>query len=229
MRIPKTLTGTAIDEIKRQIITGELRFGEQIVESELAARFGLSKTPVREALLALQKEDLVVILPRKGTFVFAPTVRELERLMETRQLIEVGALRQAMKRNSIRLLKEMGELLEESYILLDKSGGSIRGADVELYLRTDTDLHQLFFTHTDNPFLISFYYRIAAQLSAVRYRLSFERSFVHRSIIEHREFFGDLKAGRIDEACRNLEAHIGRCFTPDNIGRLASEGSGTCV
>ena len=67
---PKSLTELVVDELRTRIIDGRLRLGEALSENTLAAELGISKTPVREALLQLKLERLVDVLPQRGTYVF---------------------------------------------------------------------------------------------------------------------------------------------------------------
>ena len=65
-----SLTTETLREIRRRIVEGELQLGEALSEAALAALLGVSKTPVREALVQLKREGLVAIYPQRGTFVF---------------------------------------------------------------------------------------------------------------------------------------------------------------
>ncbi len=65
----KSLTAVVLDDMRRRILTGELRPGERINESELATKMGISRSPVREAFRVLEREALIPTLPRKGSFI----------------------------------------------------------------------------------------------------------------------------------------------------------------
>lgn len=222
VRIPKSLTEIAANEIRRMIITGELRFGAQLTEGVLATKFGLSKTPIREALLLLKREGLVTIHPRKGTFVFSPSAEELRSLIETRAIVEPGALRLSMRRNAVHLMKDVANNLERSNLVVAK-------ADADKYLQLDTQFHALFFAYTENSFLDAFNNTIATKMHAIRYRLFYEKQFIERSIREHTKIFELICDKHIDEACHALNTHIFLCLDEDLITQIVNEGSGTCV
>lgn len=76
--------------IKARIIECEMAPGETVYEDRLAREFGTSRTPVREALLKLRNDNLVSIIPRKGTFVSHITVQNVYEIYQIRQLIEPG-------------------------------------------------------------------------------------------------------------------------------------------
>ena len=65
------------DSLEQRIIEGELGIGKRLDEAELSAHYGVSRTPVREALQRLAESGLAEHLPRRGTFVRAPSLAEL--------------------------------------------------------------------------------------------------------------------------------------------------------
>ena len=89
---PKSLTDLALDSIRQLIVGGELAMGAQLSEATLAAQLGISKTPVREALLRLRVDGLIEIQPQRGTFVFSLTPRQVEEICVFREMVEVLSL-----------------------------------------------------------------------------------------------------------------------------------------
>jgi DNA-binding GntR family transcriptional regulator len=84
---PKSLTDLAHDSIRQLIVGGELPMGAQLSEATLAAQLGISKTPVREALLRLRADGLIDIQPQRGTFVFSLTPRQVEEICVFREVV----------------------------------------------------------------------------------------------------------------------------------------------
>ena len=82
------------DHLRRAILDGTLAAGERIVERDFAARFGASRTPVREALRQLESEDLVEHIPRKGVVVKGVALEEME---EIHTLLEYSELKKSEK------------------------------------------------------------------------------------------------------------------------------------
>ena len=101
---PKSLTDLAHDSIRQFIVGGELAMGAQLSEATLAAQLGISKTPVREALLRLRVDGLIEIQPQRGTFVFSLTPRQVEEICAFREVIEVSAVKLAMEARTPRLV-----------------------------------------------------------------------------------------------------------------------------
>lgn len=74
---PKSLVTIVEERLRNAIIDAEMGFGESLSEEALSEALGVSRTPVREALARLQLQGLVTIVPKKGTFVFAPTEEDV--------------------------------------------------------------------------------------------------------------------------------------------------------
>ncbi|MBI0377710.1 GntR family transcriptional regulator [Streptomyces albiflaviniger] len=90
----------AYASLKRDIIRCRLRPGDVIIEAWLAERYGMSKTPVREAINALRREGLVVVVPRRGTFVKPTDLGDLQDTYRLRRLLEPEAAVLASQRAS---------------------------------------------------------------------------------------------------------------------------------
>src|SRR2546426_208867 len=86
-----SLTDQAHRSIKRFILAGNLDTEERLTESFFADRLGISKSPIREALNALQNEGLLRIEPRKGIFIYRFSAKEITDLYELREALEVFA------------------------------------------------------------------------------------------------------------------------------------------
>src|ERR1700730_861918 len=93
-----------VDRIREQIVVGVLPLGARLSDKEIAAEMHVSRTPVREALLQLQSEGLIVVRPRSGTFVFGVSEDDLSQICEMRSLFEIGALRMAAAVNPASLV-----------------------------------------------------------------------------------------------------------------------------
>lgn len=84
-------------ELRERIVFGDFSPGDRLVETDLAERFGVSKTPVREALLTLEAEGLVLLRPHRGAEVTPLSVEEWTDLIFLRDVLEVGALDEIMQ------------------------------------------------------------------------------------------------------------------------------------
>src|SRR5215213_7803734 len=86
-----SLTARIYAALKHDIITCQLRPGQQVVEQQLAERYGVSKTPIREALNTLRQEGYVEVVPRRAYVITPVSVRDVQHIFHVRQLLEPSA------------------------------------------------------------------------------------------------------------------------------------------
>ena len=88
LRIPENLTQQAYRAIQTEIITGQFDRRKRLTEEYFASRFGISKSPIREALNRLEAEGLISILPRRGAFVIDFSIEDVREIYELREALE---------------------------------------------------------------------------------------------------------------------------------------------
>ena len=122
------------EAIKHAIITCELAPGEPISESDLAERFAVSKTPVREALTSLQQFHLVDYTANRGFAVSTISIKDVQDIYEARIFYETGLFRLALHYLSDVELCNLEKLNEVSFNQKDSES-------IDLYLQANTDFH----------------------------------------------------------------------------------------
>ena len=150
-----------IAEMRRRIISGELEAGVNLSEIALAESFGVSRTPVREALKRLQSEGLVTIRPRVGTFVTTPSRREITELFEMKELLEGAAARLLALRGRVPEL----DRLEQNLVEADMA---VTANDSPRYAQLVQEFHDLLITGADNAKLEAHYRTLMNQLAYPR-------------------------------------------------------------
>ena len=110
---PQLLAELAEQSIRDAIVDGGLKLGEQVSEAQLALQLGVSKTPVREALLRLSRDGLVDVHPQRGTFVFRLTPDQVTQLCRYRAMVEVDALREAVASEPRALVEAMARCVAQ--------------------------------------------------------------------------------------------------------------------
>ena len=103
----------AYDHIKRRIVSGQLLPGDVISEKELTVELGISRTPIREAIQRLAEENLVVVMPSRGTIVSHISVDDIRQLYEARKLNEPFVVRQAVDRVDREKILKFRQAFEE--------------------------------------------------------------------------------------------------------------------
>ena len=101
------------NELRQAIIAMRLKPGEALNEKEIAARFGLSRTPVREAMLRLKDDELIEIFPQSGTFVARIPIGKIPEAVVIRQALEAMAAEQAARRRDESMFRRLREIIGE--------------------------------------------------------------------------------------------------------------------
>jgi DNA-binding GntR family transcriptional regulator len=188
-------------EIRSRITNGRLPLGARISDKKLAAELGVSRTPVREALVQLQSEGLVVMRPQSGTFVFDLTIEEVRDICATRAILEAGAIRLAADAGSADPIARLGLLVGRGAIALDDG-------DLVLCDELDCQFHEGIVAASANAYLIRAYSGISDRLRALRHRLPRERERMARAIAQHRHIIDLWAAGRLDQATMEIGSHV---------------------
>lgn len=214
----KSLTEQAADEIRARIVRGDLKLGAPLSENTLAAALGVSKTPIREALLQLRMEGLVSVQPQRGTFVFDMTPEEIVELGELRETLEVAALELAGLRNRLKLLADLDAVLAEMRAAIERD-------DTTRYRNLDADFHDAFFQRCGNGFFQSCYQGFAFRVQVLRVHLSADLALNRRSYGEHAAIVQALAEGRPAEACTLLSRHVQGTIAHYVSGRARQDGA----
>jgi DNA-binding GntR family transcriptional regulator len=123
----------AYSSLKRDIIRCRLRPGDVIMEARLAEQYGMSKTPVREAINLLRREGLVVVVPRRGTFVKSMDIGDVQDTYRLRRLLEPEAAVLASQRASADDLDRL-EALSAATLAKDASRPDLNEANRLLHV-----------------------------------------------------------------------------------------------
>jgi DNA-binding GntR family transcriptional regulator len=193
---PRLLTDVVGERIQQAIVQGDLKLGEQMSEAQLAARMGVSKTPVREALVRLQAQGLVEIHPQRGSYVFRLTPDEVTRLCRFRALVETEALRDALGNNRKKLIQSWQQSLKEM-----KSAEAAQ--DLASLARIDMTFHFQMFEASTNRYLASAYDLMRLQLTALRYRAP-----ITNAVKSHQVLIDAAIDNDIQKVCDLLGEHI---------------------
>lgn len=196
---PKSLTSMAKEEIRAAIVDGGLAFGEQLSESVLADSLGISKTPVREALLQLKLEGLVDIEPQRGTFVFSLAERQVREICRFREVIETAGLALAMELDAAQLARRLSAVL---------AGAASSQPSEVLAHKLDGEFHTAILEACGNSYLKSAYQAIAPKIQALRARLPKHNEHVDACLDSHAIIVALVRAGETAAALESLRSHI---------------------
>ena len=164
----KPLREIVYEELKRQIMVGEIAPGTRMMEVELAEEMGVSRTPVREAIRKLEKEGLVTIEPRRGAYASDISAKDMVDILEVRQDLEgmaAGIAAQKITDDSRIELENIARKYKES---VDRE-------DIEQIIRNDEAFHKYIVGLSENKTLIKMVSQV--QELALRFRYIYYEDF----------------------------------------------------
>jgi len=183
--------------VRDMIVDGALAAGERINEVHLAARLGVSRTPLREALMGLAAEGAVTHVPRLGFHVVPLSAEELEQLYPVRAILDPAALRMAGLPNASRIAR-----------LKALNARFVAARDPLEAVRTDDQWHLELVAGCPNALLLGFIEQMMWRTRRYELGLMRERADVDHTGDEHAAVIAALEAGDMDGACAALEANM---------------------
>lgn len=189
------------DRVKRDILNGRRPGGAFVTEGELAAATGVSRTPVREALLRLEAEGLVRLYPKKGALVVPVTADAAREVLEARLVIEVWAAGAMWPRRR--------EVLTELESLVVAMGAARRAGDVSAFVAHDRQFHEVIVAAAGNSILSHTYQALRdRQLTIVATQLRMSDTRLDEALSGHRGLVEALRAGTKAAFVRLTRTHV---------------------
>ena len=216
----RVLSEHIAEQLREAIISDRFKPGQRIVEREIAEAMQTSRGPVRDALLLLENEGLVVRYSHRGTFVEHLTMEDAEEIWSLRQAIESVAVEYAIKRATPQDLEELDALVEEMAAKV-KAGYSLSEA-------TELDLafHRTLCRISDHKRALAAWEALSSQTRVllVGHRRRNPHDFPTRAVSWHRRLVDALRDGDLARAQDELHKHL--ATTVDGLIIPSSEGEG---
>ena len=189
----------AYDYVKARLLDGRFPGGTLLSENELSQRLGVSRTPVRQAFVQLEAEELLELYPRRGALVVPISASEADDVLEARQLIEEHAVRRVEPGEA--LLGELREAIAEQETTLADGGKGFNFADRHFHHAIVAAAGNVLLTRQYDQ-LRDRHQRIAAAAVAG------DPARLPRFIEEHRQIVAALERGDSDAAGKLMGAHL---------------------
>ena len=179
------LRDVVFQTLREAILKGDIRPGERLMELQLAAKLGVSRTPVREAIRMLELEGLAVTIPRKGAEVARMTEKDMEDVLQIRKCLDELAV-------SLACDKMTPEQLEKLAAALKRFEESIKSQDVAQIAQADVVFHDAIYVAADNPKLMTLLNNLREQM--YRYRVEYlkDGSAYPKLLEEHKKIYDGL-------------------------------------
>jgi len=189
--------------LKIAILEGEFKGGEQLGEHALQVRFGVSRSPLREAFRELEKVGLVDIIPRKGSFVRRISRKDIEENFPVRAALEGLAAKLAAKNMTDEALVRLADVLGEM-------NTAARDKNAKRYYTHHLHFHEIFIERAENELLINTLENLRMQSLWHRFSYQYYQEDFMNSFLAHQEIFNSFKdPGTDPEKIRaQVERHI---------------------
>ena len=194
-----SLSQQAYLQIRDKIVRLKLAPGDVIREDVLQAELGIGRTPIREALQRLARDQFVTVIPRRGMLVSRIDVMELSMLYETRAILEPYAMRLAAARGKQEHWDAMAAVLAGS------RRPNVSNSDL---MRIDRQCHEIVWDAANNRFLTDTLDMMYAQSDRLWHLYISDVEDMRHALEEHAEMHQALTAGDGELAAKLAEAHV---------------------
>lgn len=189
------------DRLRKRIYDHQLRAGDAVDEKALCRTFGISRTPLREALKVLHSEGLVELVPNRGCFVKGVDLDELRDLFPVMAVLEGLCAREAVQRGTAEDLQRLEELHER----LERYAAS---GDIDAYYEDNFRFHQLVQELSRNRWLQRVSTDLRKILRLVRHTQLLVDGRLQRSLEEHRRIMEAFRARDADAVEQCVKEHL---------------------
>lgn len=197
----KNLETLVYEEIKSMIFQQRLPPNSKIVEEEISKQLNVSRTPVRTALTALEKEGLVKIVPRRGAYVVSLDIEDIEEIYVLREVLEATAARYSAKYADNSFIDKLEKALSDYK-------ASVESKDYNSCIRYDEVFHNLIHNASRNSRLISHLEILKNQIQLLKFRSSHIPGRPLKSLEEHIAILNAIKERDPDKSELAMRTHI---------------------
>ena len=198
---PRSAAALAYGFIKERLLNGGYSGGTLLSENELARRLGISRTPVRQAMLRLAGEGLVELYSRRGALVLPPRLSEPDDVLEARLLIEPHCARRAAELRSSGLVASLREAIDVQLTSLDDGGTG--------FVAADREFHRRIVEASGNEILVGYYEGLRdRQQRLLATTVAADPDSIRRYVVEHRAIVDAIDRGDGATAAELTEQHL---------------------
>lgn len=197
-----TLREKILENIREAIITGSLKAGSRVSEPELAERFGISRTPIREAFRQLESEGYLTVIPRRGAIVSEFSRKDVEDFYAIKSILEGYAARCACPKLTERELNRLQSIN-------DRLNELAEAGDIKNFFKIHSDFHELFIKAADNEKLREMIMSLVNRFQRLRLMSLSLPGRMQISVQEHEKIIEAFRNKDADAAealvCKNAE------------------------
>jgi len=191
----QTLREKILENIRDAILKGELKPGERVSEPDIAERYGISRTPIREAFRQLESEGYLTVVPRKGAVVAKHTEKDIEEFYSIKSVLEGYAAHLAAEKMTAKDLDKL-EAINNRLAKLSKTN------DVKTFFRVHNEFHEYFIRAAGNQRLLELIHQLLQKFEYLRVASLSINGRMEISVQEHKKILDAFR--RNDGAAADL-------------------------
>ncbi len=182
----QTLREKILETIRDAILKGTLKPGERVSEPDLAERFGISRTPIREAFRQLESEGYLQVVPRKGAVVASLSERDIEEFYAIKIILEGFAAKMAAENLTEKDIERLESINERLQKMADEG-------DVKKFFRVHNEFHEVFIKAAGNDKLSEMINQLVMKFKRLRLASLSQPGRMEGSVEEHRNMIRAFK------------------------------------
>ncbi|MEL7656616.1 MAG: GntR family transcriptional regulator [Bacillota bacterium] len=203
------LSETVVSYVKNKILTGELKSGDRLVETDISGELGISRAPIREALRELHMRGILIFLPKKGSQVLNLGYKDIEEILSIRIPLEMQVLTLIFKKS---LLQEQEldylEKLNHEMIRADKETAMDVREKNYIFNTCDLAFHEFFWKRSESLRRVEILENQYFQLLAAMNRDISTLGSVMEKHDEHKRIIEACRIGVLDQVLAAFQAHM---------------------
>jgi DNA-binding GntR family transcriptional regulator len=201
IEVPKGLRDLALHSLKEAILSGDLEPGVLFSEMEIAEQLGISRTPIREALLDLSAKGFITFLPRRGFKIREITEPSVRELYVFRMILETAIIRIAAPLIDVKAIRYLEKLHRE-----DRKATELQ--DMHGFINVNRKFHEFLAELTSNSFLIDSFRNVRELIELVSLNIEGRYQRMVAAVQEHKAIVDCLKEYDTEGAVAMMERHI---------------------
>jgi DNA-binding GntR family transcriptional regulator len=203
--VPTALYQEVAERLRQRIFSHELAPGSWIDEQRLAEEYGISRTPLREALKVLASEGLVTLKPRRGCYVTEISEQDLQDIFPLLAMLEGRAVAQAIEQAQPEDIAE----LEALHARLESAA---QGRKIERFFETNQEFHRKLQELSGNRWMLTLVQHLRKVMKLSRLLSLSHEGRLEQSLDEHRRIMAAIRCGDVGEAEAAMRDHLLHCL-----------------
>ncbi|HYE82351.1 MAG TPA: GntR family transcriptional regulator [Clostridia bacterium] len=194
--------------IKGVILEGIYREGDHVFETEVAKALGISRATIREGIKELEKEGILTIIPRKGTFITRYTAEDIKEIFDIRRLFENDILELLISENKLseKDFTTLEVIVKDMVMIVDSAGDSIKKAI--MFNDKDMEFHRYIWEKSGSRRRVEILERLYFQLKVAMFCDTHETGDLMIKAADHYEIIKCLRSNNLENCKKTLSNHI---------------------